>query len=137
MSLRQVIGTLKEAHLSQENSSDLILFTADNQKDKLAVPISAILFLESQDNYVALNFMEGESVKKHMLRSTLKRMETELTDTSVMRCHRSFLVNLDNVTSASGNAHRLELTLSNFPEKIPVSRNFTKSVTGAIDKESS
>ncbi len=137
MSLQQTIGSLKEAHRSGENSNDLILFTADNQKDKIAVPISAILFLESQDNYVALNYMDGESVKKHLLRSTLKRMEAELTGTSVMRCHRSFLVSLDNVVSASGNAHHLDLTLQSYSETIPVSRSFTKSVADALENRSS
>ncbi|RLD17564.1 MAG: hypothetical protein DRI69_12045 [Bacteroidetes bacterium] len=63
-------------------------------------------------------------------------MEAELIGTSVMRCHRSFLVSLNNVVSASGNAHYLDLTLRGCSEKIPVSRSFTESVAGALGKTS-
>ncbi len=134
--LQQTIGTLKEVGRSERNTNDLVLFTADNEKDKIVLPIAAILFLESQDNYVALNYLDDEVVKKYLLRSTLKRMEAELSETAVVKCHRSFLVNLDKVTSASGNVHRMDLALGKVPGKIPVSRNFTETITAALGKRS-
>ena len=125
---------LQEASINSEDADQLFIFTADNQKDRIALPVHNILYLESQDNYVELCYMQGDDVRRHLLRSTLKRMEEELADTPVVRCHRSYLVNVENVMSFKGNAHKLELTLKGMKKTIPVSRRFTDEMMSILEE---
>ena len=127
---------LQEAQINQEDHGELFIFTSDNQKDRIALAVNDILFLESEDNYVSLTYRSGGEAKRHLLRSTLTRMETELEDTPIVRCHRSFLVNLDNVSSFTGNKNRLELTLGDSGELIPASRKFSPAILARLEDRS-
>ncbi len=124
---------LQEVHLNEDDANQLFIFTSDNQKDKLALPVENILFLESQDNYISLVYLDEGETSRYLLRSTLKRMEEELATTPIHRCHRSFLVNTNNVISYQGNAHRLELRLKGTSETIPVSRNYTSTISELLE----
>ena len=127
---------LQEAAVNSDGSEQLFIFTSANSKDKIALPIQNILFLEAQDNYVMLRFIDGDIPGRHLLRSTLSRMEQELSETPIMRCHRSYLVNPDNVSSFKGNNHRLELSFSKLDDRIPVSRKFTEAISARLTSDS-
>jgi DNA-binding LytR/AlgR family response regulator len=43
------------------------------------------------------------------------------------RCHRAFIVNLDNVLDWKGNALGYQLTIRDYTQKIPVSRQKVKA----------
>lgn len=101
----------------------------DNQKEELSLSAADIFFIASADNYVKVHYREGDKVKQVMLRSTLKKLEDQLSAyPQFFRCHRMFLVNLNLVNEVSGNAQGLKLHLSGLEEPMPVSRSFTETV---------
>ena len=57
-----------------------------------------MLYLESADNYVYVWYLNKGKVTKFLLRNTLKVMEDFMAGTNVLRCHRSYMVNFDQVS---------------------------------------
>ncbi|MEQ9561412.1 MAG: LytTR family DNA-binding domain-containing protein, partial [Woeseiaceae bacterium] len=75
-------------------STTLVHLTSENEKDNVSVALSDLLYLESQDNYVAVVHTDKGIRRGTLIRSTLKRIETSLDEPMLVRCHRSFIVNL-------------------------------------------
>ena len=84
-----------------------------------------ILYIEAMQNYVRVHYEEEGVVCKEVLRNTISRMEEALDKTSLVRCHRSFLVNTSRIRCISGNAQGLKLELQPSPGfGVPVSRKY-------------
>jgi len=115
---------LRAIHLAGP-ATRLVHFASDNGKDRVSVALDDLLYLESQDNYVAVNWLEGSSRRANLVRSTLKHLESALGEPMLVRCHRSFVVNLARVRGCEGNRHGLKLSLEGAPQKVPVSRAYT------------
>ena len=47
---------LQQVTIDKADEGNLFIFTSDNQKDKIALPITDILFIESEDNYVRVAY---------------------------------------------------------------------------------
>ena len=76
-------------------------------------------------NYTDINSLNENTLKKVTYRVTLSSLETQLKEAStIVRCHRSYMVNLKKVKNISGNAQGLRLELINQSEIIPVSRKY-------------
>ena len=76
-------------------------------------------------NYTDINSLDENTLKKVTYRVTLSSFETQLKEaSSIVRCHRSYMVNLKKVKNVSGNAQGLKLELINQSEIIPVSRKY-------------
>ncbi|WP_299817890.1 LytTR family DNA-binding domain-containing protein [uncultured Pontibacter sp.] len=101
---------------------------AENGKDKLILPANNLLYIASSDNYCTVFHMENGKLTKTLLRSSLSRMQDQLSLPMFARCHRSFLVNLDKVSAVTGNAQGYKLYLDKVPEPVPVSRAYAPLV---------
>lgn len=110
-------------------ANDKLILRGDNQKEELSLSPNNLFFISSADNYVRILYDDAGSQKSILMRSTLKKMEEQLTAYPYFfRCHRMYLVNLKLVTSVSGNAQGLKLHLDSLDEPIPVSRSLTETV---------
>lgn len=105
-------------------STRLLHLSSDNEKDVLSVAAGDLLYLESQDNYLAVVYLDNGARKTALIRSTLKRIE-KLVGDDLTRCHRSYMVNPQRVTACQGNQHGLKLRLDGTEHTIPVSRSYT------------
>lgn len=112
--------------LEHSESQKLDLVNEDG-KVELTVPWPELLFLAAADNYVEVYFQGNGKIEKQLIRSSLKRLEDGLPDTSFFRCHRSYVVNLHRVQHVSGNSAGLRLNLHGFEGTVPVSRSKTAS----------
>ncbi len=66
--------------LSKERTklNDLMLISGDYKKDKIALAPDNIVYINSQDNYAALFYLEDNELKSHLIRTSLSRMEKVL-----------------------------------------------------------
>ena len=98
-------------------------------KMHLSIRCEDLLFAESADNYVCVWYLHNNTPKKFMLRNNLKNLTTMLQDTHVVRCHRSYMVNMDHVKILKREKEGifLELGVENVPD-IPLSKTYTQSV---------
>jgi tetratricopeptide (TPR) repeat protein len=120
----------RKIQLADKKSSDdkIISLIAENDKDKLEIHISSLLYIEASDNYSAIYYRQDKQIHKSLLRSSLKRMEEQLQEFDfIVRCHKSYIVNLSQITKVSGNAQGYKLHISDVQFEIPVSRKFPKS----------
>lgn len=87
------------------------------------IQIDQIRYIEALQNYAKIGFINTEGkLKERIERTTLKSLVSETEGTSIIRCHRSYLVNKESIIAAAGNAQGLLLSLSDCDKIIPVSR---------------
>jgi len=103
---------------------------------RLSLKRSDILYMQASDNYVTVWYQSQSKVTKFMLRNTLKTMEDELKQESIIRCHRSYLVNIGNVKLIRREKEGLALELDSTPAStVPVSRTYMHEVLTAFGHE--
>jgi hypothetical protein len=105
-----------------------IRLLAENEKDTLIVKTEELLFIESADNYSEVVFWKENKIQKVLLRSSLSRIEEQIKYPPIARCHRSYIINLRQVTAISGNAQGYKLQLQNWDSTLPVARRYTDLV---------
>jgi len=121
---------LKDEKVMQEQ---IICLMAENGKDKLEIGLSNLLYIESTGNYIQIFYTKEFKLKNALLRSSLKRTELQIKDySSIVKCHRAFLVSINKITQVKGNSQGLKLVLKDTDIEIPVSRNFSKSLKDKI-----
>lgn len=114
--------------------SEIVSLLADNEKDRLEIGLTQLLYIESTGNYIEVFYTKDKQVKSELLRSTLKRTELQVEPhTAILKCHRAFLVNTNKITQVKGNSQGLRLALKYTETEIPVSRNFAKSLKDKLN----
>jgi len=109
---------------------NLIAFPDEKGELKISIDMEHLLFVESADNYATIHYLNQAKHSQFLLRNSLKWMDENLTkDTSLVRCHRSFIVNLDKVKvmRKTKDGIFLEMDALNTPD-IPVSKTFYQRV---------
>lgn len=115
---------------SIQNAQDhTISFFQDNKKTKVLLRASDIYVIESSENYITIHAIVDGELKKLMIRSTLQSAEESTQQVPMLvRCHRSYIVNLRCVLHLSGNAQGYKLQVDFLEKPVPVSRKYEKSV---------
>ncbi|QSE96676.1 LytR/AlgR family response regulator transcription factor [Fulvivirga lutea] len=122
-----------DSHKNDQQQSALILFKNEGGDVEYQFPASQLLFIKSDGNYLELFVKTDEKIKKHLLRNRIKNV-IEAIPAVFIRCHRSYVVNLDMIRKVDGNARGYELTLEYSDVKVPVSRNMASDVLLAIER---
>jgi len=108
--------------------SNFIIFTSNNKKELLRVTIDDILYLEGQENYVAVHYLHEKQPTKKLLRSTMQRMEENLNATPILRCHRSFFINSTKISKINRQSSQFTVSLKGVAQEIPVSEKFQNNI---------
>lgn len=87
------------------------------------IPVTDILYLEAADDYVKVYTQEGAFLKN----KTMGYFEETLDPALFVRAHRSYIINVHEVTRIDQNEKDSHIALLKSGTKIPVSRNgYTK-----------
>ena len=101
---------------------------------RLSIKASDLIFLESSDNYVVIHYESSEKMKSYLIRNTLKQFEKELTAFPLLRCHRSYMVNIDHVKLMRREKGVVQLLMDNTEQhSIPVSKTYDGLVSKALN----
>ncbi|GAB3756943.1 LytR/AlgR family response regulator transcription factor [Spirosoma pomorum] len=117
---------------TEERVDTSLRLTAENEKDHLTLPTADLLFIESSDNYCTVVYLKNGQPTKPLLRSSLSRLENQLNRAHIVRCHRSYLVNLDRVERVTGNAQGYKLHLLNGQFIVPVARQYNDTLVAEL-----
>lgn len=82
------------------------------------IPLSDVLFLEADDDYVKIHTPEGSFLKN----KTLTHFEKLLGERNFVRVHRSFIVKINEITRIEPYEKDSHLAVLKTGEKIPVSK---------------
>ena len=96
---------------------------------RLSIRRENLVLIESADNYVCVHYLSDQKVKKTMVRNTLNRVSEHLQGTRIVRCHRSYMINLDHaqVLHRDKEGIFIELGIEGLPN-VPVSRTYADNV---------
>lgn len=122
----QIQAANLQTHLPiQEIHQETIQLFSNKKNQNFEAPTNDIFYMEAMQNYVSVCFLKEDKIQKEMLRNTIKNVEAQLEHTPLMRCHRSYIVNLDLIENVKGNAQGLRLSLKNLEDvEVPVSRKY-------------
>jgi len=133
--LKNKLNEIKPAHIETTDTSNIIELYSENNAEKVKLNNQSIYTIKAADNYVEIHFKENGNFQKKLLRNTLKNIETQLVKhPNYIRCHRTFMVNLNHVTKLIRNYNGHQLILTN-TEEIPVSRHYLLKVKEKMDEK--
>ena len=134
---RTKLESLTENTSQEFREKKMITFRDETEKLRFSIKSADILYVESTDNYVTVHTMEKGKVKKIMLRNTMKRLEKELEGTLIHRCHRSYMVNFENIKLVKLISTNLYIYMDSQEEiRIPVSRTYAEHVHEFLNRVS-
>jgi len=107
---------------TDENEEDIIVINSST-KEKLAVSMDSLLYIEAQGVYAKVVWVNEGVIKEKLLRVSLSKILTQAINPNLYRCHNSFIVNTLLPFHITGNMKNMVLTLNEFDFKTPISRS--------------
>ncbi len=93
---------------------------------KFVVNSSNLIYMEADENYIIIHYLDGGVEKKYQLRNSLKNLEPLCEKAGFVRTHRGFIVNPDFVKAVrkdTGGQYAAEIG-DNSENGIPVSKKY-------------
>lgn len=78
---------------AEEGEENLVRFADSTGRLKLVIAHDVLLYIEAQENYVSIHYMEGEKPKEYSLRQSMRGIEELMDKHGIIRCQRSYFVN--------------------------------------------
>lgn len=111
--------------INKPTEKKLISFYDEHGKIKFSALANNILLLESTDNYVSVFYILENKVQRKLLRNTLKNLEETLIQNSIIRCHRSYMVNSRNIEFVQKDGKKMIIKIKYLDKSIPVSQKYS------------
>ena len=110
-----------------------ISFNDEGGETKLTIQLDDLLYLEASENYVTIHYLDHTQPDRMLLRTSMKRMEEQLSGFPVVRCHRSYMVNLNRIKLAKKTKTGMIVELSaSVPIRLPVSETYKGEVVRGL-----
>jgi len=107
-----------------------ITFKDEKGTLRLTLKTNDLIFLEAYDNYVVIHYESSETMKSYLIRNTLKQFEKDFAEFPLLRCHRSYTVNMNHVKMMKREKGIIQLLMDNVGQHaIPVSKTYAEIVS--------
>jgi hypothetical protein len=101
----------------------IVHFKSEYQKDSLSIKISSLLLIRSANNYIEVFWIDGDAVRNQMVRCSMTNAEETIKEYKfVLKCHRSYIVNINYIDRIEGNSLGYKLFIENVNFDIPVAK---------------
>lgn len=118
----------------QKDTPKMINLHDNNGTLRLSINNDALYYLESEDNYIKVYYKHQERILSYMLRSRTRSVEESLKDTSMVRCHRSYIVNINKIQFMEEDRRMHYITLNDKSiARIPVSKSYYDKVASSLN----
>jgi hypothetical protein len=113
----------------QPDKFNLIHFNDDKGTLRLSIKFNNLYYIESFDNYVNIYYENKGKIARFLLRRSLKSIEDHYADYPLVRCHRSYIVNINKVKVLRKDKEGIFLDLDylDLPD-LPVSKTYSEQV---------
>ena len=113
----------------QPDKFNLIHFNDDKGTLRLSIKFNNLYYIESFDNYVNIYYENKGKIARFLLRRSLKGIEESYADYPLVRCHRSYVVNINKVKVLRKDKEGLFLDLDylDLPD-LPISKTYSEQV---------
>ncbi len=109
-------------------SRDTCMFYNLNGKFAFSVKRENVLYMESNDNYVKIHYLNDGKPEHSLIHNSLKNLESIFAPYGFTRCHRGYMVNVSKVKTLRRHRDVLMLELHNTPTLIPVTKTYAEKV---------
>ena len=131
--LRRQLNTLLDKTTEQQKGISVTIHDTRVRGNDLTLPINDLLYIEAQKNNVAVFYLKDGKLEREELQTTFATVLEDLGGyKNIFQCHRSFIVNLNGITSAWGNSNGYTLELAGGLATVPVSRSFVPKLKSFI-----
>ncbi len=123
----------RQAHVVEDVPEEMYNFYDEKGDLKLSVKPDMVYFIEAADNYIMVYYLNAGKLEKLMIRNSLKNIEWRFRDRGLIRCHRSYIVNIRLVKLFRRQDGEVLLDFGD--EKIPhvpVSKGYGESVMAML-----
>lgn len=133
-----ILADIEQGKSNNKQPKSLIAFHDEKGDLKISVMLENLLYVESADNYATIYYINKSNRSHYMIRNSLKWIEENLTeDTPLIRCHRSYIVNLDRVKILKKEKSGIVLELdAEATPNIPVSKTYYDSFMNKFSRYS-
>ena len=139
-SLRERMEELLSNTTEQQKDIMITLHDTNVRGNNLSIPINSLLYIEAQKNNISVCYLKENDGEQPSAQPVRVEIHTTLTAAieelkgyeNIFQCHRSFVVNVNNITSAKGNSNGYQLTLGQCSDTIPVSRSYVPRLKSFI-----
>ncbi|SNR15253.1 LytR/AlgR family response regulator transcription factor [Tenacibaculum jejuense] len=132
--LRQKYLQDKPNNSNQENEPikeiEKIQIKSKLKKESFYIEPKNILFIKSENNYIRIFFFNNEKVEEKLIRTTLTEVQSQFN--SLLKTHRSYIVNPDYILSVKGNKQNAKINLKHIKYSIPVSKSLFDELINRI-----
>ncbi|TAJ10116.1 LytTR family transcriptional regulator [Marinilabiliaceae bacterium JC017] len=123
------LEAISEGQERPGDTNQMIPFRDERGTMRFSIKSNDLLYMKGADNYVTIFYNDHNKHAKFLLRNTLKKLEEQLKERAVIRCHRSFMVNFDRVKLVEREKDGLKLKLDTTPVvEVPVSKTYMGDV---------
>lgn len=133
LALMYLYINLSNSSVLLEESSRLKFY--DNRKVlKLILPASSVLYIETNENYVIIHYLENGAARKFQLRSTMKSIEPLCESAGFVRIHRCYIANpahVKMIRKEDGGLYSAVLDTMG-SEGIPVSKKYYAGIIALL-----
>lgn len=112
----------------QKDAPLLRIVIRDGSKIKI-VPLHEVIMLEAADDYVKIHTQDGVYLKK----KTMTSFEVNLPDTQFVRVHRSFIINIAQITRIDPMEKENHVALLKAGTRVPVSKSGYQRLKASLD----
>ena len=121
-------------HAGTSEPETRLKFYDNRHQLKFITAAESLMYLEANENYVIIHFIENGTEKKYQLRNTLKSVEPLCEKAGFVRTHRGYIVNPTHVKlirKEPGGFFFADIG-SDHSEGIPVSKKYYDNLTAAL-----
>ena len=121
-------------HANEPAENQRIRFYDDRHNLKLMVHANNVLYIEAEENYVRIFYIENNRQKNFQLRSTMKSIEDLCQANGLIRCHRSYYINKNLVKMLRKGKDGIILVELESPDTklIPVSKRYYEGLANLL-----
>jgi len=82
-------------HQKYKGQGNQFIKIQSDTKDFIEIKLDDFVYAEAQDNYTLVCWQEKSTLKEKVLRATISHIEEQFKHDQILRCHRSYLVNIN------------------------------------------
>lgn len=120
----------------QEEGPRFIVFHDESGEIRLTLKLDDLIYIEANENYVFIHYLEDHKPGRFLLRNSMKKLEEQLADFPVVRCHRSYMINLVRVRLVKKNRTGFSAQMIAPDDlSLPVSESYRQTVQNRFLKK--
>ena len=117
--------------------TEIINLMDNNGNLKLSVKLDNLYYIKAEDNYINVFYQRSGTIASYLLRCKMQTIADNCVDSSsLMRCHRSYIVNIKKVSVLHNEADGFVIDFEREGlESVPVSKTYSAKVLEAFNKK--